>query len=94
MNPIVYAIPVFMLTIVLEAWWAWRKRLPVYDIPDAVTSLHHGLLSQVMGVFTKFGIYALVYESFRATEWPLEPWWLWLVALVFYDFCYYWAHRM
>jgi hypothetical protein len=33
MNPIVYAIPVFMLTIVLEAWWAWRKRLPVYDIP-------------------------------------------------------------
>ena len=97
MNPIVYAIPVVMLTIVLEAWWAWRTRRAVYDIPDAVTSLHHGLLSQVMGVFTKFtkfGIYALVYESFRATEWPLEPWWLWLLALVFYDFCYYWAHRM
>ena len=97
MNPIVYAIPVFMLTIVLEAWWAWRQRRAVYDIPDAVTSLHHGLLSQVMGVFTKFtkfGIYALVYEAFRATEWPLEPWWLWLLALVFYDFCYYWAHRM
>ena len=63
MNPIVYAIPVFMLTIVLEAWWAWRQRRAVYDIPDAVTSLHHGLLSQVMGVFTKFTqfcIYALV----------------------------------
>jgi hypothetical protein len=94
MNPIVYAIPVFMLTIVLEAWWAWRKRLAVYDIPDAVTSLHHGLLSQVMGVFTKFGIYALVYEPFVP---PSGPWshggcgcWRWCST----TFCYYWAHRM
>lgn len=94
MNPIVYAIPVFMLTIVLEAWWAWRKRLPVYDIPDAVTSLHHGVLSQVLGVFTKFGIYAVVFESFRATTWATDAWWLWVLALLFYDFCYYWAHRM
>ena len=94
MNPIVYAIPVFMLTIVFEAWWAWRKRLAVYDIPDAVTSLHHGVLSQVLGVFTKFGIYVVVFETFRATEWPTDRWWLWVLALLFYDFCYYWAHRL
>ena len=82
MNPIVYAIPVFMLTIVFEAWWAWRKRLAVYDIPDAVTSLHHGFLSQVLGVFTKFGIYVVVFETFRATEWPTDRWWLWVLALL------------
>jgi hypothetical protein len=45
MNPIVYAIPVFMLTILLEAWVARRRGVAVYDIPDAITSLHHGLLS-------------------------------------------------
>lgn len=36
MNPILFAIPVFLLTIVLEAWWARRRGLAVYDIPDAV----------------------------------------------------------
>jgi hypothetical protein len=40
MNPIVYAIPVFMLTILLEAWVARRRGVAVYDIPDAITSLH------------------------------------------------------
>ena len=53
MNPILFAIPVFLLTIVLEAWWARRRGLAVYDIPDAVTSLHHGVLSQLTGAFTK-----------------------------------------
>lgn len=94
MNPIVYAIPVFMLTIVLEAWVARRRGVAVYDIPDAITSLHHGVLSQVFGLFTKFGIYVLVYEAFRLTEWSMQSIPLWILALVLYDLCYYWAHRM
>ena len=32
MNPIVYAIPVFMLTILLEAWVARRRGVAVYDL--------------------------------------------------------------
>ncbi len=97
MNPIIYAIPVFMLTIVLEAWWAHRKGLKVYDIPDAVSSLHLGVLSQLTGAFAKLatlGIYVAVYETYRLAEWPMDNLWLWLLALLFYDFCYYWAHRM
>jgi sterol desaturase/sphingolipid hydroxylase (fatty acid hydroxylase superfamily) len=97
MNPILYAIPVFLLTIVLEAWWARRRGLAVYDIPDAVTSLHHGVLSQLTGAFTKvasLGIYIAVYETYRFTEWSTSNVWLWVLALVLYDLCYYWAHRM
>ena len=98
MNPILFAIPVFLLTIVLEAWWAHRKGVAAYDIPDAVTSLHHGVLSQVLGAFAKLGIYAVVYETYRLTEWPTAwSWanaWVWVLALVLYDLCYYWAHRM
>lgn len=97
MNPIIFAIPVFMLTILLEAWVAHRRGLAVYDIPDAVTSLHHGVLSQLTGAFTKvasLGIYIAVYETYRLTEWSLGNVWLWVLALILYDFCYYWAHRM
>ena len=96
MNPIIFAIPVFMLTILLEAWVAHRRGLAVYDIPDAVTSLHHGVLSQLTGAFTKLatlGIYVAVYETYRLTEWSTGNVWLWVLALVFYDLCYYWAHR-
>jgi len=97
MNPILFAIPVFLLTILIEAWWAHRKGVAAYDIPDAVTSLHHGYLSQVTGAFTKvlpLGIYIAVYDSYRLTEWSMNNAWAWVAALILYDLCYYWAHRM
>ncbi len=97
MNPIVFAIPVFMLTIVLEAWIAHRRGMAVYDIPDAITSLQHGVLSQVSGLLLQlatFGIYVAVYQKFRATTLPLDSVWVWLAALIAYDFFYYWLHRL
>lgn len=94
MDPIVYAIPVFMLTIVLEGWWARRKKIPTYDLPDAITSLHIGIMSQVLGKFTRVSIYFVIYEKFRITEWSQSSILLWVIALLFYDLCYYWAHRM
>ena len=54
-------------TILLEAWVA-RRRWAVHDIPDAITSLHHGLLEPVTNAFTKIatlGIYIAVYEAYR-----------------------------
>ena len=97
MNPIIYAIPVFMLTVLLEAWIARRRGKAVYDIPDAITSLHHGVLSQISGAFTKLislGIYVAVYENYHAVQWPTNNLWLWVLALILYDFLYYWLHRM
>lgn len=97
MNPIIYAIPVFLLTIVLEAWIAHRRGLAVYDISDAVTSLHHGVLSQLIGAFTKvfnLGLYVAIFEAYRMTEWSTNNIGLWVLALVLYDLCYYWAHRL
>jgi alkylglycerol monooxygenase len=96
MNPIVYAIPVFMASILLEVVIARWKRVPTYDIPDALTSLHFGTLSQTIGAFVKvlgFGLYVAVYDRWRALELPTDAWWVWVAALVVYDFIYYWIHR-
>ncbi|MFM8518669.1 MAG: sterol desaturase family protein [Nevskiaceae bacterium] len=96
MNPIVYAIPVFMVTIALEAWLAHRRRIATYDVADAVTSLHFGVLSQVSGVFVRalsVGIYVLVFEHLRWFTLPVDSVWVWLGALIAYDFIYYWVHR-
>ena len=95
MNPIVYAIPVFLLTILAEAWAA-RRRPGIYDIPDALTSLHFGVLSQVSGAFLKglnFGVYATAYAAFHLVELPADEPWVWVLGLLLYDFAYYWVHR-
>jgi hypothetical protein len=45
-NPIVFAIPVFLASILLEVWVARRRGVKAYDAADALTSLHLGVLSQ------------------------------------------------
>ena len=97
MNPIVYAIPVFLATIVLEAWIARRRGIATYDIPDALTSLHHGVLSQVAAAFSRvltLGLYVAVWEQFRAFELSAANPLVWVFALLAYDLAYYWYHRM
>lgn len=96
MSPIAYAIPIFMLSIVVEYLLARRRAPGAYDIADGVTSLHFGVLSQIAGAFTYFltiGIYSWTFEHFRLATLPQNEWWVWLFALLFYDFCYYWVHR-
>jgi alkylglycerol monooxygenase len=95
-NPIVYAIPVFMVSILLEAWVAHRRGITTYDIPDAITSLNFGILSQVSGVFVRvftFGIYVWTFENLRLGTLPADAIWVWVLALIAYDFIYYWVHR-
>ena len=98
MKPMLIAMPVFLLTIAIEAWIARRKGRAVYDIADAVTSLQLGVLQQLMGMFLVgaawVGIYLAVYKGFRAAELPVDIAWVWLLALIAYDFCAYWAHRL
>ncbi len=96
---IVLATPVFFLLIAVEfAWGIYRKR-NTYRLNDAVNSISLGMLSQVSAVFTRLlrvGIYTAVYSSvalFPDTAF-WTTWYGWLLALVFYDFCYYWLHRM
>ena len=105
---IVFAFPVFLLLIALELWWDRRQvRLAAasgavakssYGFSDTLSSLSMGMLSQVTGVFGKFigiAIYAALFDS--VALWPQADlwnhWYGWCLALIFYDFCYYWLHR-
>ena len=100
---IVLATPVFLLLIGLEfAWGLARERRGTgrntYRLNDAINSISLGVLSQLSGVFSKLltiGIYSAVYAT--AALFPEPAFWHSvpgvLVALVVYDFCYYWLHR-
>jgi alkylglycerol monooxygenase len=100
---IVFATPVFLFLIALEFFWSRRANARVgsgkaYRLNDAINSISLGILSQVSGVLTKalsVGIYTLVFGAFAIYP-DMAFWKTWygvLLALVFYDLCYYWLHR-
>jgi len=94
---IVLATPVFLLLIALECWVGWRRGRVTYRLNDAISSISLGMLSQVVGVMTKLftlGIYTWVWEHGRLTTLPAGSVWVWLGALLAYDFLYYWHHRL
>ncbi len=95
---IVLATPVFLLLIALEYAWGRLRRRNTYQLNDAITSIGLGMLSQISALFTRLlrvGIYTIVYAE--VALWRNDAFWTawygWLLALVFYDLCYYWLHR-
>ena len=99
---IVLATPVFFLLIAIEFAVGVARGRNTYRLNDAITSISLGMLSQISAVFTRLlriGIYTAIYSAVALV--PLEAarefwtsWYGWLLALVFYDFCYYWLHRL
>jgi alkylglycerol monooxygenase len=95
---IVLATPVFLLLIAIEVAWGWARGRNTYRLNDAINSISLGMLSQLSAVFTRLlrvGIYTAVVGT--VALWRDDAFWTtwygWLLALVFYDFCYYWLHR-
>ena len=101
---IVLATPIFLLAIGIE-FLVGRLRArrgtgqDTYRLADTLNSIGLGMLSQIGGVLTsllRIGIYTACWSAFAlfpATDFWMQ-WYGWVLALVFYDFCYYWQHRM
>lgn len=97
MNYVLYALPFFFLLIGLELLAdRWRGRRS-YRLADALSSLGTGVLSQATGVLTKAAglfSYAIAWQHLALLELSEDSLRVWLLAFVFYDFCYYWHHRL
>lgn len=97
-DALLYALPLFVACMLGEwAWGRWRGR-DNYRLADTLSSLSQGLLSQATALVTPLfqtGIYVLVHARFA-----LLPASLWqgvagsVAAVVLYDFCDYWLHRV
>ncbi len=93
-NPVDYAVPAFILLVIIEMLWA-RKRAPEkYEPRDTLTSLALGTGSTVAGAL--FGgmmlATALWGYEYRITTIPWT-WWAWIACFVLDDFSYYVFHR-
>lgn len=96
MNIILYAVPLFFLLIAVELGLEKLKGTEYYRVNDSINSLTAGVLSRMTGIVKQIiplTIYVLAFEHLALFQ--LEhSWWMWLIAFVLYDFCYYWNHRL
>jgi len=93
-NPVDYAVPAFVLLIILEMVWARFRAPEKYEPKDTLTSLLFGFGSTVAGALTGaaiFGLSVYLYQ-YRAVTIPFA-WWAWIVCFILDDFAYYVFHR-
>ncbi|HEY7776881.1 MAG TPA: sterol desaturase family protein, partial [Kineobactrum sp.] len=97
MDLLVYAVPFFVLAMLVELAYGWRKQHNTYRLNDSVGSLFLGTLSEAQRFLTLGAggyVYYLITEHFSLPLMDAGHWFTWLLAFVLYDFCYYWLHRM
>jgi len=96
---VLYAVPAFLLLIVLEA--VSFRFLPDdeergYEARDTATSLSMGLGSQVIGVPWKLFTAVAFAGIYVLSPIKLDPhdWWVWVLLFLADDLAYYWFHRL
>ena len=97
MDLVPYAIPFFLLAIVIEMLWDRYSGSGYYRTNDAINSLSLGVLStssKLILIDIAGKVYAFVQQQLVITEWVFQGWLSFIVAFVLYDFCYYWFHRL
>jgi sterol desaturase/sphingolipid hydroxylase (fatty acid hydroxylase superfamily) len=98
-EPTVYAIPFFGVTLLLEPWLLDRQRragrtVMGYERRDRNASLGMGVGSLVFVTGINLAIFTLCKWAFSHRLWDLGTGALgWTVAMVGWDFAYYWHHR-
>ena len=97
MNFVTYAIPFFLLLILVELAWGWLKGNNTYRINDSLNSMSLGLLSTVTKfVFLNIGliVFSGIKQNFAFWAFNIGVYAHWLLAILLYDFLYYWFHRI
>src|SRR4028119_2038594 len=92
-DPVMLAIPAFVVTLALEAWWLQRRgRAPQFK--DSATSLGLGLGSLLAGALTAGLVYALGewLHQYRLADVPIA-WWSFLLRFAVGAFAYSLFHR-
>lgn len=104
MDLIAYAIPFFLAALALEYILDRRFATGYFRTPETLSSLSAGAVSNTSGLFSKaleIAIYGGLISFFNLPQLDSSLFdlsargiALWVAVLFFWDFCYYWHHRL
>jgi len=93
-SPVDYAVPAFVILVIMEMLWARRKAPEKYEPRDTLTSLALGTGSTVAGALTGAFVFSLAMWLYNQRLFDIGwAWWAWPLCFVLDDLAYYWAHR-
>ena len=97
MDYVPYAVPFFLLAILIELAYGIIKKNNTYRLNDAISSLFMGSLRTANKlIIISIGGYVFYLIETHNSLWRMDgssPL-VWIFAFVVYDFFYYWFHRM
>ena len=89
------AMPSFLLLVVFEKWWGWRKGNDTVRNNDMISSLSSGITNvtkDVLGLSFAIVTYGWLEERMAVVH--VEAGWLtYFIAFMALDFAGYWVHR-
>ena len=95
-NIILYAIPFFILAMLLELYVTAKQNINTYEAKDSFSSIAMGLGNVFLGFLSKalvLLVFVWIYDNFRIFTIPVA-WWSFILLFFADDFSYYWFHRI
>jgi len=88
-----FAIPGFVVLLLLEAWYSWKENRHLYTTRDTFSSLAMGIGNVISGLLSKLLVFAAFWFVYKYRFFTLPfTWWVWVLAFFADDLCYYWFH--
>ena len=95
-DPVAWAIPAFVLLMIVEMIVGKLRHNAEYEIRDTFASLMMGfgnLLTKILTGGITLAVSYWIYNNFRLWEIPVI-WWSFVLLFFLEDLCYYWFHRI
>lgn len=93
---LIIAMPLFLLLVLFEKWYGWRKGNDTVRTMDMISSLSSGVTNStkdVLGLSVAIISYSWMVEHFTIYQ-VQSSWLLYVIAFLALDFAGYWVHRL
>lgn len=93
---LIIAMPLFLLFLLLEKWYGWRKGNDTVKTMDMIASLSSGVTNStkdVLGLSLAIISYSWLVENLTIYQ-VQSSWLLYVIAFLALDFAGYWVHRL
>lgn len=92
---LLFAMPAFLILVLFEKWWGWRKGNDTVRNNDMISSLSSGVTNVTKDVLgLAFAIVSYSWLLKRVALFHIDSGWLtYFIAFIALDFAGYWVHR-
>lgn len=97
MDYITYAVPFFLIALLIELIYGIAINKNTYRLNDAISNLFMGTLrtaNKLIIIGAAGYVFYLAETNFAIWRMDINSWFTWIFAFVIYDFFYYWFHRI